>query len=140
MCKKGFISSFSNFAFFIKGISKGEEENIKDVILRICYNCKYFVTSFILVIIFCFKDFFWKNAKEKFNRKCICGNKYDCGKFFPHTMMFILEFLCIELCDITFLLGIFRLVIFHNFVVGLKDRGNIVRITDLVFQNLKNEK
>ena len=31
----------------------------------------------------------------------------------------------------------FKLVILGNFVVGLKDRKSIVRIVDLVFQNLQ---
>ena len=57
-------------------------------------------------------------------------DKYDCGKFFPHTMMFILKFLCSELCDITFLLRISKLVILDSFVAGLKDKRKIVRITD----------
>ena len=55
-------------------------------------------------------------------------------------MMFILELLCSELYDITFLSKISELVILDNFVVGPKDKRNIVRITDLVFQNLENDK
>ena len=60
--------------------------------------------------------------------------------FFRLTMMFILELLCSELYAITFLSRITKLVILDNFVVGLKDKRNIVGITDLVFQNLENDK
>ena len=39
--------------------------------------------------------------------------------------------------EVMFLLEVFRLVILGNFVVGLKDRKRIVRIVNLVFQNLQ---
>ena len=39
--------------------------------------------------------------------------------------------------NVMFLLRSFKLVILGIFVAGLKDRKSIVRIADLVFQNLQ---